>query len=251
LAATSFSIAKTVDDLKRIDPTVFQVSDTIDQLFRKHYAMGFGFVICCFDEDKGVAGHPIGYVHDLLPDGSLFVPCRHEHGHGTKETEHFSHEIYSLNTKGGEAGKTRSELGYRGGDTSKQVYTIVPKKVIPFTAKPVRQQNGGITTTDIKCLGGCTFFGGISGHCSKCWSQLAPADQAKHTAEQTVAQIERERTAWDRGQEQHMKQIGHPNSESEAIQSEVLGKHVPEIKCLRQRLIKGEFKNDDLVFALA
>jgi len=247
------SIAKNVDDLRRIDPTVFKVSDTIDQLFRKHYATGFGFIICSFDPSQGVKGHPIGYVHDLLPDGSLFVPCRHEHGHGEQATETFSHEIYSLNTQGAEAGVTRTELGYSGPDTTKQAYKAVPIIVPAFVAKPPKEapkSGGGIITTDVKC-GGCTFFGGISGFCSKCWNQLSEEDKVKHTAEQKIQQPLREKAAWDKARQEEAHRVSTPHSEAEALQSGILTPHVPEIKCLRQRLIQGKYKNEDLVFVQA
>jgi len=104
------SIAKNYSDLDRIDPTVFKVSPTITQLFGQHYKSGFGFIVCCFNPEKKIDPHPIGYVHDLLPDGRMFVPCRHEHGHGTKPMEKFDHEIYSLNSLGEVAGHTREEL---------------------------------------------------------------------------------------------------------------------------------------------
>jgi len=105
------SIAENLGDLQRIDPAVFKVSSNIEELFTKHYASGFGFIICAFNpEAKIEGGHPIGYVHDLLPDGRLFVPCRHEHGHGTKEKEHFDHFIYSINTAKGESGDTAAEM---------------------------------------------------------------------------------------------------------------------------------------------
>jgi len=245
------SIAKTVDDLKRVDPKVFQVSDTIDQLFRKVYATGFGFVICCFDPAAGVKGHPIGYVHDLLPDGSLFVPCRHEHGHGTKETEKFSHEIYSLNATGKEAGSTRAELGYSGADTTKKVFDSTPKQLAPFVPRAPRDaQGGGIITTDVKCAG-CSFFGGISGFCSQCWKKLSAEEQAQHTAEQKPKQVEREKAAWEKAQKEQAHHVPKPASEAEALQSAALAPFYPEIKCLRQRIINGEYKNDDLVFAQA
>jgi len=104
------SIAENLADLDRIDPTVFKVSSTIQELFGKHYREGFGFIICCFNPDKKIDGqHPIAYVHDVMADGRLFVPCRHEHGHGTKAEEHFDHYIYSVNT-GEDAGMTRAEM---------------------------------------------------------------------------------------------------------------------------------------------
>lgn len=41
------------------------------------------------------------------------------------------------------------------------------------------------------------------------------------------------------------------DSVTEAIGSEVLKPHLPEIRALRQRIIRGNFKNDDLFFAQA
>jgi len=105
------SIAENLGDLKRIDPAVFTVSENIEHLFAAHYAAGFGFIVCCFNPDKAIVdGHPIAYVHDVMPDGRFFVPCRHEHGHGTQAMETFDHFIYSLNTGKGDAGDTRDEI---------------------------------------------------------------------------------------------------------------------------------------------
>ena len=104
-----------VADLARIDPAVFVVADNIEKLMAAQYGSGFAFVVCMFDPSKDIKPHPIGYVHDLLPDGrSLFVPCRHEHGDGTKATETFDHAIFSLGAKAdpqSEAGPTPVELG--------------------------------------------------------------------------------------------------------------------------------------------
>jgi len=228
----------------------FQVSDTIDELFRRHYAEGFGFVICCFDPSKGVSGHPIAYEHDLMPDGTMFVPCRHEHGHGTKETEDFSHEIYSLNSEK-EAGRSRNDLGYKGPEpVSSQVYKPHAKVPVKFAPQPIKElPNGGIVTTDAKCPG-CSFWGGISGHCSKCWNQLSPEEQKRHTKEQRALQPDRERAAFDLKQKEQASEVLAPHSEAEAIQSEVLTPYIPEIKCLRQRIIQGPHKNDDLYFVV-
>jgi len=248
VGAYLISIAKSVEDLRRIDPSVFKVSDTIDVLFRQHYAEGFGFVICRFDATKGVQGHPIGYVHDPMPNGTLFVPCRHEHGHGTTETENFSHEIYSLNT-GKEAGSTRADLGWKGTTPD---YIPSQKKEIPYVPKPIKDvPGGGIATTDIKCLGGCTFWGGISGHCSTCWKKLTPDQQQKHTQEQRLSQPDRDKAAFEVAQRKEAGKVSAPLSEAEAIQSVVLTPYVPQIKSLRQRVIQGYFKNEDLYFPVA
>jgi len=176
------SLANSVEDLRRIDPSVFKVSATIDKLFSKHYANGFGFVICAFNPEKKIDPHPIGYEHDLMKDGHMFVPCRHEHGHGTKDVENFDHEIYSLNTEGGHnaAGFSRADLGDGKGQP---------------VAKDVPRQFSGESTFELY------------------------RDAA--------------------------------NSEAEALKSEVLTKYLPIVKAFRQRLIRGKFKNDDLIFSIA
>lgn len=73
------SYAPTLDDLKRIDTSVFTLPADIEQVLRQHYANGFGFVVCMFQQGE-TKGHPIAYTHALLPDGRIFIPTRHEHG---------------------------------------------------------------------------------------------------------------------------------------------------------------------------
>jgi len=98
VGAYNMSIAKNLDDLYRIDETVFKVDPNVSELLKIQYGKGFGFVICCFDSNKNIEPHPIGYVGDFQKDGTMFVPCRHEHGHGTKDFEQFDHKIYSVNS---------------------------------------------------------------------------------------------------------------------------------------------------------
>jgi len=98
VGAYKISIAKNIADLKRIDKTVFEVSKNIDEILSHHYANNFGFIICGFDASSGVAPHPIGYVHDRMSDGKLFVPTRHEHGEHHRNDTKFDHAIYSVNT---------------------------------------------------------------------------------------------------------------------------------------------------------
>jgi len=127
------SLATELDDLDRIDPNVFKVSSNIKELFTKHYFKGFGFVICCFNPEKKVDPHPIGYIHDLKDDGTMFVPCRHEHGHGEKPVEKFDHEIYSLNTKDGdEAGRTKEDIVSIKAPSPKGVEI----KIVPYPDAP-------------------------------------------------------------------------------------------------------------------
>jgi len=54
--------------------------------------------------------HPIGYVHDVVKVGKLFVPTRHHHGNGSEERKAmWDHKIYSLNTDFRLAGRTPDE----------------------------------------------------------------------------------------------------------------------------------------------
>jgi len=107
LGAYNVSIAKNFADLSRIDTDVFKLDLRIANLLENHYAKGFGFVICIFDASKGIEPHPIGYTCDAQPDGSIFVPCRHEHGKGD-ENVRFDHKIYSVNTLSLEANENNS-----------------------------------------------------------------------------------------------------------------------------------------------
>jgi hypothetical protein len=127
VGAYQMSVAPTLADLNRIDASVFTVPANITELMATHYGKGFAFVICVFDPTKEIKPHPIGYVHDWLAPSKMFVPCRHEHGHGTPEKERFDHRIYSLNT-GSEGGAgespedTRKNLEHRA---AKEGGTIV------------------------------------------------------------------------------------------------------------------------------
>merc|ERR1711879_709108 len=85
------SIAAGLHDLRRIDPSVFEVSADIDKLLEKHYGEDFGFVICKLT-DAGKQ-HPLGYFTELRSD--FFVPTRHDHGDGEEDPE-WDHKIYSF-----------------------------------------------------------------------------------------------------------------------------------------------------------
>lgn len=113
------SVARSIRDLRRVDKSVFILNPDVGELLKTHYPDGFGFLICAFDPKLGVAGHPIGYVHDLPLSGEYFIPTRHEHGteelsgrHGRDDdsegdedpephvpsgTAHFDHAIFTIN----------------------------------------------------------------------------------------------------------------------------------------------------------
>lgn len=92
----SVSIAPTLADLRRVDPSVFKLADNVDALLAKHYARGFGFVVCKFNEGKKM--HPIGYIHPRPTNdpNRLFVPTRHEHGEDHGSAPDWDHNIFSL-----------------------------------------------------------------------------------------------------------------------------------------------------------
>lgn len=110
VGAYNISIAKSIPDLRRIDATTFIVPTNIEELMAKYYSSGFAFVICAFDATRSLKAHPVGYVHDPISQRHLFVPCRHEHGHGSEDLEQFDHHVYSLCTLAdGGAGLTPAE----------------------------------------------------------------------------------------------------------------------------------------------
>ncbi|MBX9636002.1 MAG: hypothetical protein K2Q45_00435 [Nitrosomonas sp.] len=73
------TITPTLEDMCRVDTSVFKLPKDIENVLKVHYATGFSFIVCKFERGR-TAGHPIAYVHGLLPNGSLFIPTRHEHG---------------------------------------------------------------------------------------------------------------------------------------------------------------------------
>jgi hypothetical protein len=94
------SIAQSLDDLKRVNPTVFDLPDDILPFFAKHYTSEFGYLVCKLKEGKQIY-EPLCYSHSLLSSGKLFVPTLHYHDHGqgakTDEAD-WDHVIYSLGT---------------------------------------------------------------------------------------------------------------------------------------------------------
>ena len=120
------SVASSLADLRRIDPSV-------DQLLGAHYGEGFGFIIAAFDPAKRGEKHPLGYVHELPEGEPLFVPTRHHHGGEEEEEEelpHWDHEIYSVG--GGASGGLTAEEMTRALESSKSSrQTVEPPSLEP------------------------------------------------------------------------------------------------------------------------
>eukprot|EP01088_Endostelium_zonatum_P014986 TRINITY_DN3489_c0_g1_i1.p1 TRINITY_DN3489_c0_g1~~TRINITY_DN3489_c0_g1_i1.p1 ORF type:complete len:300 (-),score=66.85 TRINITY_DN3489_c0_g1_i1:64-963(-) len=95
------SIAETLEDVARANPEVFTLSSNVSELLGRHYATGYSFLICCFQESG--EKHPLGYVHKRQKQEdesqALFVPTMHLHGdHEVSLVHDWDHEIYSVNT---------------------------------------------------------------------------------------------------------------------------------------------------------
>lgn len=86
------SIAESLDDIKRIDESVFKISSNIEEYLCKNYNNSFGFIVCCL-KDGDVKYHPFAYSNDIS-NGSVFVPTRHFHLDEKRKVK----EIYSFRT---------------------------------------------------------------------------------------------------------------------------------------------------------
>lgn len=95
------SIAPKLEDLRRLDPTLFDINEEILQFFAKHYSREFSYLCCVLR--KGHKGYePLCYSHPLHSSGKLFVPTLHYHKHAgrlQKESADWDHTIYSVGTE--------------------------------------------------------------------------------------------------------------------------------------------------------
>ena len=95
------SIAPQLEDLLRLNTSVFQVTPELFNFFAKHYNGEFSF-LCCVLKQGSKGYEPLCYSHPLHSSGKLFVPTLHYHVHGSKaETEEadWDHTIYSVNSE--------------------------------------------------------------------------------------------------------------------------------------------------------
>lgn len=105
------SVARSLEDLHRIDRDVFVVAPNVASILASHYGQGFGFIIAGLRDNE--KKHPLGYVHDMPADGHLFVPTRHHHHGDEEEAESdWDHDIFSLSA-GPEAGESPPQRASR------------------------------------------------------------------------------------------------------------------------------------------
>lgn len=109
------SIAYSLDDIKMIDPLVFQVSDRCEKLLTETYGnLNFGFLICKLNDISHQLYHPLAYSHKILPNNKLFIPTKYHCEsrlsnntyYGNLMNDNWSHEIYLYNG----TGKNNKEL---------------------------------------------------------------------------------------------------------------------------------------------
>lgn len=76
------SVVPTVDDVKRLNRNVFEVSPDTEAVLRTEYPVGFAFVVAQLRESGGF--HPLAYLSPVIGD-KMFIPTRHAHGRGGPE----------------------------------------------------------------------------------------------------------------------------------------------------------------------
>ena len=117
VGAYDVSIVPTADDVKRLNPEVFELSAATERTLRTQYPLGYAFIVAQIRESG--AFHPLGYTHALV-GGKLFIPTRHEHGHAVRDgLADWDHTIYHQGSKSldmvptdGRYGKARQHKAY-------------------------------------------------------------------------------------------------------------------------------------------
>jgi hypothetical protein len=73
------SVASTIDDIKRVDPTVFTLSRETEAILRHNYkGTDFSFVVAKLTQGGEV--QPLGYIYDRANTDEVFIPTKHAHG---------------------------------------------------------------------------------------------------------------------------------------------------------------------------
>jgi hypothetical protein len=110
------SIAPQIEDLLRLNESVFDFTPELFDFFAKHYTREFSY-ICCVLKPGVKEYEPLCYSHPIHSSDKLFVPTLHYHTHGGKahtDVADWDHLIYSVGTE------EKANLGY----TSKYYNTV-------------------------------------------------------------------------------------------------------------------------------
>lgn len=124
------SIAKTIDDLKRVNTDVFKIEGDIHKLFMNNYNTHYGFMICMLKDSSQF--HPLAYIHDRFDTKKLFIPTLHYHGHIETKPD-WAHTIYIQNNKD----KLNVSFGISEQTVSLNKQPIDTTKIIKSLDKPV------------------------------------------------------------------------------------------------------------------
>lgn len=86
------SVVPSVNDVKRLNTAVFDVSADTERTLSAEYALGFAFVVAQLRASGDF--HPLAYTHPYA--NALFVPTRHEHGRVGAEDDlpKWDHQIF-------------------------------------------------------------------------------------------------------------------------------------------------------------
>lgn len=128
------SIAPTLEDLFRLDATVFDLPDGIVDFFATHYSREFGY-LCCQLKPGKTEYEPVCYSHDLHSSGKLFVPTLHYHiheGHTHTDAADWDHYVYSVGTT------PVANLGYRSHSENEVVWSKLPDEFRRAKTDPIR-----------------------------------------------------------------------------------------------------------------
>jgi hypothetical protein len=128
------SIAPQIEDLLRLDESVFDFTPELFDFFAKHYTREFSY-ICCVLKPGTKEYEPLCYSHPLHSSGRLFVPTLHYHNHGGQVHTHdadWDHLIYSVGTE------EKANLGFTSNYYNNVNWSHFPKEFQKLNVSSVR-----------------------------------------------------------------------------------------------------------------
>lgn len=128
------SIAPQIEDLFRLDKTLFSFTPELFHFFAEHYNRQFSY-ICCVLKPGTKEYEPLCYSHPIHSSGKLFVPTLHYHNHGGRiETDRadWDHLIYSVGTE------EKANLGYTSNYYNNVDWAHFPKEFQKMNVSSIR-----------------------------------------------------------------------------------------------------------------
>lgn len=141
------SIAPQIEDLFRLDESVFQFTPELFEFFAAHYNREFSY-ICCILKPGTKEYEPLCYSHEIHSSGRLFVPTLHYHNHGGRietDTADWDHMIYSVGTE------EKANRGYTSNYSNNVKWNQFPPDFQKLTVSSIRcaEINGHYPNKDI------------------------------------------------------------------------------------------------------